>query len=718
MTNHFRKYLRQIKPSRRRLVINFLLTLIVGIIIYGLVTIFFPSASVSKPYRTSWIGNTFGGDKWVQNFIEAMYVMPDGTVYTNSIWDEAGRQAGIYKNGDAIGMLKELHGWGRGGGVAIAANDKYVYAAMTQGNEGGGLIGSAYPPKGIDWYCVRRYNLKGQPAPFRGGRGHDRSMLIVSTSSPVTGLATAGNELYVSDGVANQIRVYSTRSMRQLRNWSFARPGQITVDRQGNLWIIQAKDGSNKPKILQYSKAGKQLSAITDVVEPTALAIDNQGRLMVTENGPRQQVLTYNIAPQPKLVGTFGTKGGIYSGTRGQIGNLKFYGLTGAGTDSAGSIYVSSNGFRGSGSDLSGTDLRKFSAKGALQWQLLGLPFVDNADADPATDAVDVFTKHEHYVMDYSKGTGKEWTYKAYILDPFRYPHDPRLHNIRHATASVFVRRIEGKRFLFITGQLPESLSIYRFDGEIAVPCGAFARQPVPGWPVAQPKARWLWRDRNGDGYIQTKEYEILGAVDDLTWGWEIDSNGDIWQASEAGVIRHYRYQGLDRYGSPIYTSTAMEELPMPAPFNKLERIKYFPATDVMYLAGYTVERPQKGQEWGIVGTEIVRYDNWSKQKKMRWRVPLTYVPAADPINSRMIKAMDIAGDKVFAVTFKTAEVYVYNANTGAQERKLTPGPEVARESGWIDIPYALRAYRRKNGEYLVFVEEDLKAKVIMYRFR
>jgi len=33
-----------------------------------------------------------------------------------------------------------------------------------------------------------------------------------------------------------------------------------------------------------------------DVVEPTALAADNQGRLLVAENGPRQQVLIYNIA--------------------------------------------------------------------------------------------------------------------------------------------------------------------------------------------------------------------------------------------------------------------------------------------------------------------------------------------------------------------------------------------------------------------------------------
>ena len=148
-------------------------------------------------------------------------------------------------------------------------------------------------------------------------------------------------------------------------------------------------------------------------------------------------------------------------------------------------------------------------------------------------------------------------------------------------------------------------------------------------------------------------------------------------------------------------------------PFEKLEKIKYFPETDVMYLAGYTDERPQTGEEWGIIGTEIVRYDNWSKTKDVRWRLALPYNPADDQL---LIKSMDVAGDGVFAVTSRTAEVYVYDAKTGNEITKLAPGSEVSHESGWIDIPYGLRAYQRKNGEYLVFVEEDWKGKTIMYR--
>ena len=48
----------------------------------------------------------------------------------------------------------------------------------------------------------------------------------------------------------------------------------------------------------------------------------------------------------------------------------------------------------------------------------------------------------------------------------------------------------------------------------------------------------------------------------------------------------------------------------------------------------------------------------------------------------------------------------------------MTPGPEVSKESGWVDFPDAIRAFRRRSGEYLVFVEEDWKGKVIVYRLR
>ncbi len=113
-------------------------------------------------------------------------------------------------------------------------------------------------------------------------------MLIVNTSGQVTGLAKAGSELYVSDSAANRIRVYDSETLAELRSWSSDRPKQIAVDNQSNLWILQGKDASNPPKILHYSKTATLLSKqITNLVHPTALAIENKDRLLVADNGPR-----------------------------------------------------------------------------------------------------------------------------------------------------------------------------------------------------------------------------------------------------------------------------------------------------------------------------------------------------------------------------------------------------------------------------------------------
>ncbi len=703
--------------------INLLLVIGIGLIFtsISMITDWATSKTPTTAYQTSWIGNTFrGGDKWVQNNIEAMYVAPNGIVYTNSIWDESGREAGIYKDGDVIGKLSDTHGWSRGGGQAVTANSKYVYIAMRQGSVN--RKDQDYPPDGTTWYCVRRYNLSGKPAPFAEGRGWDKSMLIISDKSKVTGLATAGKELYVSDAAANRVRVYNTDTMKELRSFSVARPGVITVDKQGNLWIIQGKNSDTPAKIRHYSQEGKQLPPeITDVVEPSAIAVDRQGRLLVAENGPRQQVLIYKIEDQPVQVGTLGSKGGVYSGVPGEVKDLKLYGLTGVGTDSAGNIYVNSNGF-----NWSGTDLRKFSPSGKLLWQLLGLMFVDNADADSKTDGVDVFTKQEQFLMDYGKSAGKQWTYKAYTLNPFKYPQDPRLHTSPDAT---WVRRIKGKPFVFLTDMYESFLQIYRFnpdkDGKIAIPAGMFVGTHGGGgksmrgnWPPDQPETgEWIWRDRNGNGKFEKNEYDTSKDYPYIG-GWWVDSKGDVWKTlrTEDG-IRHYPLQGLDDHGNPIYTYRSMQKQKTPSIFTDLRRIEYLPETDTMYLSGFTVDHPATGDDTKVVGSEIVRFDNWSQGNSTpRWRIVVPY----DTTGKREVAtaAMSVAGDYVFAVTVKTAEVYVYHAKTGATVQKLKPGPEVAGESGWIDIPYGIRAFRRANGEYLVFVEEDAKGKVIVYRLK
>jgi hypothetical protein len=128
-----------------------------------------------------------------------------------------------------------------------------------------------------------------------------------------------------------------------------------------------------------------------------------------------------------------------------------------------------------------------------------------------------------------------------------------------------------------------------------------------------------------------------------------------------------------------------------------------------MYLSGYTVDNPKTGGEWGIVGSEILRFDGWMKgNRNPSVRVKLPYEG-----EKLFIKAFCTAGDYLFAVECFTAKVHIYDTRNGEKVGEITP-----KESGWVDFPDAIRAIKRKNGEYIVFVEEDWKNKVFVYRLK
>jgi len=56
----------------------------------------------------------------------------------------------------------------------------------------------------------------------------------------------------------------------------------------------------------------------------------------------------------------------------------------------------------------------------------------------------------------------------------------------------------------------------------------------------------------------------------------------------------------------------------------------------------------------------------------------------------------------------------------GALARLLDPGETVGgdKNTGWLQILTGITAHRREDGEYLVFVEGDCKAKVLLYRWK
>jgi len=124
---------------------------------------------------------------------------------------------------------------------------------------------------------------------------------------------------------------------------------------------------------------------------------------------------------------------------------------------------------------------------------------------------------------------------------------------------------------MYLTDMYASRLYVYRFDGEISSLCNL---QPGTGdWPAGQPATvRWLWRDLNGDGSIQSNEYQNLGDGESAGLGRLIAKVMFGWH------LRMVRYDVIAfkdwiANGSPVYTGSASEEISMPAEFAQIERI-------------------------------------------------------------------------------------------------------------------------------------------------
>jgi hypothetical protein len=84
---------------------------------------------------------------------------------------------------------------------------------------------------------------------------------------------------------------------------------------------------------------------------------------------------------------------------------------------------------------------------------------------------------------------------------------------------------------------------------------------------------------------------------------------------------------------------------------------------------------------------------------------------------------MDVAGDYLFYVEQFDAgrgRVHVHRLVDGAYVGYMDPDATVGGRPncGWADMPNSLTAFRRANGEYMLVVEEDFRAKNLIYRWK
>jgi hypothetical protein len=206
-----------------------------------------------------------------------------------------------------------------------------------------------------------------------------------------------------------------------------------------------------------------------------------------------------------------------------------------------------------------------------------------------------------------------------------------------------------------------------------------------------------------------------------------------VWESSESAGIRHFACQGLDRWGNPEYSFANMTTTATPADLNKLERLEYYPASDTMYLTGYSASLPMPNGGAGLIGTTICRYDHWSTNPTLHPGFPVLPVNDMKAPIQVFPTTVSVAGSYLFVGYCKQNDIVAYNADTGAQAGHFKPGTSVGGSKtnwdgplnnsnnnvplGWTDIPYGMRAFERRNEEYDIFNEDDEFGKVVMYRW-
>jgi hypothetical protein len=520
----------------------------------------------------------------------------------------------------------------------------------------------------------------------------------------------------VADPTGNgSIKVYDAANLSQtpIRTFSISSPGLLAADSQGYIWMLQ-KDLRRLVRFSQTGVVQAQQITLPASVSPTAFCIDKNDRLLLADAGQDLNIKIFtNILSSPTQAGTFGTTRGIYSGASGLEGPLKFTHPTGVGTDAAGNIYVCNS--------TTGASVESYTASGTRNWRLDGLVFTAVGDLDPTTMS-DVYLFNRRLKVDLSQPSGAPWRPYGYTLDLFRYPNDPRGPAANIFMTSSLIRYVGGRKLLYTSDMYAGSLSAFRFDGEVAVPAGFFTAGTASdgAWPPNRPTGKEIaWVDANGDGQMQSNEYDAKNADNNYGRGWWVDEAGGLWKTLREQGVRYFPCQGVSSAGVPQYSYATSVLYPIPAnTFVDLQRILYDAAQDALYLTGWAAGDNGGERFWWSAGSTIYKFSRWKQGNRTPdWKIALEPANGQDKLRT---KSFVVEGDYLFAATVnveKKGIINVYKIANGQFIGSLQAGPEVDGITGWTDINIAVTARRNSNGQYNILMEENGYGKVLLYRW-
>ena len=634
--------------------------------------------TVPGEIHTTWVGNTFmGGGKyqiavdgrWVPNKFNDIEVSPGGTVLSGSSYEEAGRTVSLFRDGEVNTAYFMQYGkrgghvaWGWGTATkAVALFEDDIFVANTNGD----LMRFRWEPGKLDsQQFVDQTRYCDGAADERLSKGQKQSGVIAE------GLAACQGQVVLLRENGEVLWWDTTGGFEQTGSFTLDGAMDVALTADGTLWAV---DGD---RVMQISETGGIVRSIDEPGNPTKVDIAPDGRVVVCDNGERQQVLVYDVSAEPRLTKRWGREGGLRAGTPGKVAPDKLYSMRGANLDDEGNLYVAMT----IGHSLAaGTCLRSIGPDSDLRWQLWSLPAVDVFDVDPASDGRTLYGPYSIMSFDPDAPEGEHWSVEAITCDPVSEPG--------RGAGGVVMQRVGGRRLMAISGQTTGGPQLYTFEGP--------------------------------DSHIARRVVDLRGRGG---WAWYLDEQGSIWSGDTANpkkTIKRWPVLGWNDDGAPRYNLDEPDTWPLPDGFTGLKRVVYVPQTDTMYVSGYTAD--VQPVSWGLIGGVLARYDNWVKgDRREKWRMKLphdsTFKDPAPP------KSIAVAGDYVFTAycrpirghTRARLAIYAHRKTDGTLVGKIW-SPERFGMVGWVDMKHGLNAYQRDNGQYLLLIEEQYHGKNLVH---
>ncbi len=621
------------------------------------------------------VGNSFAGEGFneMPSAAQDLAVALDGVAITGASWVESGHDVRAYttagqpvgpRPGSTAGIFRDSGG----GPLAVEATDTYLYAAQ-------GL-------RLVRWDRSKFMNWGNDSAVYDGKTLTIRS----SGGGELLGLTVCNADAYVVDPGGpvgdvspngTQIKVVSADLTGGVkRQWTVPRARELSCDREGDIWALQQRVGNTPARLARYSPSGSLLTAFNLPGEPMDVAAaPSADDVWVADNGPAQHIEEYNYSGH--LVGTLGQS--YLSGPDpGLVGSGRFAGPRSVDVDAKGDVYVAENGIPGRGTQ--GWDeigkllvLSKFDPSGKLIWRREGL--IKASTGEPTADNSRLYVDATSYQLD---GNG-QWRYRAFTLDPFTQPNDPRYTSdlgFDDATNSQ-VRDTNGRRYVFMESSHAESLAIYRVDGELLTPVGEISNDDID----LAGRIRQRAPDRI-PGNCVARDYFVEG-------------NGDIWKlCQDSGGVWRYRLKRFRADGTPIYAWSAVDVYPMPTQISGGNAGRIDVEGHQVYVSGNAPgESSAPPDDWLWMGRRIVKFPSLPTRKG--WPAPVwnktVYYDASARSREKPVD-FDVDGDRIAVgyqacqyPTFAGACLRIYSATTGEQLGGTIFATRSMGEVGWLD---------------------------------